>query len=97
MFNDYRKINERVSITIPATREKNITVDNSLFVEFVAAALADYFGGASAVQLSGWYRSESGEMIAEKSVEVYAYTDAETLAVAGFFASNRSKSEMSIL
>ena len=68
-------LNQMLKVYVPTTVNVNQqVVDNSLQVEHVAGLLSQLCGGATAQEVEGFYKSDSGELVKEKITIVYSYT-----------------------
>lgn len=67
------KLQEKIAIFVPATSNVNESIDNSKYVEMAQFTLSNLFGGATAIQTSGAYVSNVGELVTENTTMVYAY------------------------
>ena len=68
----------RIAIYIPSTYNVNIPIDNTEIVNNTAEMFSGLFGGSTATESTGYYISESKELISEKVTIVYSYTDKKT-------------------
>ena len=67
-------MNQKITLYVPATIG-NESVDNKEQVEHVAELLSKMFGGATALPVNGyWVDTDTGELIKENTVQVYAFT-----------------------
>lgn len=65
-----------VAIYVPGTNGDAIA-DNTETVERVASLFSDYYGGASAAPVNGYYNMSDGSLAREKSTRVYSYCTPE--------------------
>lgn len=80
MFSKYScNLKNRVAIYIPSTVNVNQAIENSCYVNIIAEKLSDIFGGATAIEASGFWISDKIGLVAEKITIVYAFCDYETL------------------
>jgi len=68
-----------VVVYVPSTYNVDKKIDNKKQVESVASLLADYFGGSTSEKCKGYYKANSGKMISEDIIKVYAFCDTESL------------------
>jgi hypothetical protein len=67
-------MNQKITVYVPATIGNQI-VDNTDQVNHVADALCEMFGGATAVPVKGYWKDlETGELVEENTIQVYAFT-----------------------
>ena len=67
-------MNQKITLYVPATIG-NEHIDNTKHVEHVADVLSQLFGGATALPVNGyWKDTETGELVKENTVQVYAFT-----------------------
>ena len=68
-------MNQKITLYVPATIGTE-EIDNTFHVEHVADILSQLYGGATAVPVSGfWKDTETGELVREKTVQVFAFTN----------------------
>jgi len=67
-------MNQKITVYVPSTIGSEV-VDNSSQVAHVADVLCEMFGGATALPVKGYWKDmETGEMVEENTVQVYAFT-----------------------
>ena len=67
-------MNQKITFYVPATVGDKI-VDNSQQVSHVADELCKMFGGATSIPVKGYWKDlESGEIVEENTVQVFAFT-----------------------
>ena len=72
------KLSSKVTVIVPATKNINEEIDNTSYVDDVAALLSECFGGATASAAIGYWTSPTAGLVKEKSTPVFAYcTDAQ--------------------
>ncbi len=72
-------LNHKISIYVPGTKDVNKETDNGEQVKKIIGVLSDMFGGATAGEHLGGWRSNSGEIVTEKITIVYAFCNEESL------------------
>lgn len=72
-------LNHKISIYVPGTKDVNKETDNGEHVKKIIGVLSDMFGGATAGEHLGGWRSNSGEIVTEKITIVYAFCNEESL------------------
>lgn len=73
------KLSSKVTFIVPATTDINKEIDNTPFVDRVATLLSECFGGATATQTLGYWKSPTAGLVKEKSTTVYAYCSEKDL------------------
>lgn len=73
------KLSSKVTFIVPATTDINKEIDNTPFVDRVATLLSECFGGATATQTLGYWKSPTMGLVKEKSTTVYAYCSEKDL------------------
>ena len=69
------KLNQMLKVYVPTTVNVNQqVVDIAEQVQHVAGILSQLCGGATAQEVEGFYKSDSGELVKEKITIVYSYT-----------------------
>lgn len=80
MFSEYScNLKNRIAIYVPSTINVNKEIDTSFYVNTIAEKFSDFFGGATAIQASGFWISEKIGLVAEKVTIVYAFSDTTIL------------------
>ena len=67
------KLSSKVTLIVPATINITEEIANTPYVEEVAALFSECFGGATAAQTLGYWKSPTMGLVKEKSTTVYAY------------------------
>lgn len=67
------KLSGKVTIYIPSTKDINIEIDNSIYVDQTASLLSECFGGATSTPALGYWMSPTVGLVKEKSTMVFAY------------------------
>ena len=67
------KLSSKVTVIVPATININEEIDNTPYVDRTASLLSDCFGGATASQTLGYWKSPTAGLVKEKSTTVFAY------------------------
>lgn len=67
------KLSSKVTVYVPSTKNINIEVDTSEWVEAVATLLSNCFGGATSTEALGYWTSPQAGLVKEKSTMVFAY------------------------
>lgn len=67
-------LNKKITFYVPSTMNGTESIDNSLQVEHVADMLCQLCGGATSIPVNGYYKMETGEIVKENTVQVFAYT-----------------------
>ena len=67
------KLSSKVTVIVPATKNINEEIDNTPYVDRVAALLSNLFGGATATNTLGYWVSNTAGLVKEKSTTVFAY------------------------
>lgn len=67
------KLSSKVTVIVPATININEEIDNTPYVDRTASLLSDCFGGATASQTLGYWKSPTVGLVKEKSTTVFAY------------------------
>lgn len=68
-------LSHKVVAYIPATINVDREIDNAQYVERMAAIMSDAFGGATASDVNGYWKSENGKLVKEKTTMVFAFAD----------------------
>ena len=66
-------LNHRVAAYIPATIDVNVEIDNTAYVDHMAAIMSECFGGATSSPANGYWMSNSVGLVKEKTTIVFAY------------------------
>ena len=66
-------LNHRVAAYIPATIDVNTEIDNTPYVDHMAAIMSECFGGATSSPANGYWMSNSVGLVKEKTTIVFAY------------------------
>lgn len=72
-LNKMMKMQEKIAIFVPATNNVNEAIDNTRYVDHAIFILSDLFGGATAIQTTGGYVSDDGNLVKENTTMVYAF------------------------
>jgi hypothetical protein len=75
----FMKLASKVTVYVPATMDVNKETDNTEQVEQTAKVLSECFGGATVTPAVGYYVSNTGELVTEKTTVVFAYADTDAL------------------
>ena len=67
------KLSGKVTVYIPGTKDINIEIDNSIYVDQAASLLSECFGGATSTPALGYWMSPNVGLVKEKSTMVFAY------------------------
>lgn len=67
------KLSSRITLYIPATKNVDQEIDNAEYVDQAASLLADLFGGSTSTPALGYWLSQSGGLVREKTTLVFAY------------------------
>ena len=67
------KLSSKVTVYVPSTKDINIQVDTSEWVEATATLLSNCFGGATSCESLGYWTSPTQGLVKEKTVQVFAY------------------------
>ena len=67
------KLSGKVTIYVPSTKDINIEIDNSIYIDQAASLLSECFGGATSTPALGYWMSPSAGLVKEKSTMVFAY------------------------
>lgn len=73
------KLSSKVTVIVPATKNINEEIDNTPYVDRVAALLSNLFGGATATNTLGYWVSPTAGLVKEKSTTVFAYCNQSDL------------------
>ena len=73
----YIPLKSKITIYVPATINVDEAIDNAPQVERVARTLSECFGGATSTPAQGFWLSESGSLVCEKTTMVFAYCSTE--------------------
>lgn len=68
-----RGLDNKISVYIPGTVNRDAAADNTEYVKTAAAGLSRLFGGATATAARGSWIDDDGNMITENITIVYAY------------------------
>lgn len=79
ILENYFKLSSKVTVYVPSTTDVNKEIDNTLYVNSVAANLSTWFGGATSANVSGFWMSDTHGLVQEKTTTVYAYCDENAL------------------
>lgn len=66
-------LKHKAAIYVPSTSDRNKLIDNEMEVRSIMSYLTDAFGGATAINGRGAYKSEAGVLIMEPVTICYAY------------------------
>lgn len=66
-------LKSKITVYVPATVNVDTSIDNTPYVERVARTLSNAFGGATATPAAGYWVSNDGALVAEKTTMVFAY------------------------
>ena len=72
-------LSNQIKIYVPSTINADQTIDNTQYVNHVAIKWSEYFGGATAERVTGFYLSNVSGLIIENTVIVYAFCDDNSL------------------
>lgn len=78
-FEDLTPLTAKVTVYVPATVGVDTAADNTVYVDFVAATLSTWFGGATITPGAGCWMSEVAGLVKEETTVVYAYADPAAL------------------
>lgn len=67
------KLSSKVTVIVPSTVNINEEIDNAPYVDRVATLMSECFGGATASQTLGYWKSPTAGLVKEKSTTVFAY------------------------
>lgn len=67
------KLSSKVAVIVPATFNINEEIDNTPYTDQVATLMSECFGGATATQTLGYWKSPTAGLVKEKSTTVFAY------------------------
>ena len=70
-------LKSKITVYVPSTMDVDKEIDNTAYVDKVARLLSESFGGATASPCNGYWVSDSGALVKEKTVAVYAYCTTE--------------------
>lgn len=73
------KLGSKVTVYVPATKEVDKKIDNTKYVNKVASALSNLFGGATSTPARGYWVSDSGNLVKENTTLVFAYCNTQGL------------------
>lgn len=73
------KLSSKVTLIVPATVNITEEIDNTKQVEEVASLFSECFGGATASQTLGYWKSPTAGLVKEKSTTVFAYCSEKDL------------------
>lgn len=73
------KLAAKVTVYVPATVDINTEADNTKQVDKTAEILSQCFGGATVTPARGYYVTDAGELVTEKTTVVFAYADTAAL------------------
>ena len=73
------KLSSKVTLIVPSTVDVNKEVDNTPQIELVASSFSEWFGGATASDTLGFWKSPSYGLVREKSTTVFAYCSQDDL------------------
>lgn len=68
-------LNHKVTIYVPATKDINIPIDNTPYVERFAALFSDLFGGATSSPAIGYWSSPEAGLVKENTTIVFAFAE----------------------
>ena len=72
------KLSSKITVYVPSTKDINIQVDTSEWVDAAATLFSNCFGGATSTETLGYWTSPQVGLVKEKSTMVFAYcTDAD--------------------
>lgn len=75
IFSGLVSLSHRVTVYVPGTNGVNAAADNSSHVQRVAVALSDWFGGATASPVLGYWLSPSAGLVSEHTTMIFAFCD----------------------
>ena len=67
------KLSSKVTVYVPSTKDINVSVDTSNWVDACATLLSNCFGGATSTEALGYWTSPTAGLVKEKSIMVFAY------------------------
>ena len=67
------KLSGKVTVYSPSTKDINVQIDNTAYVEKAAELLSNCFGGATSTPALGYWMSPTVGLVKEKSTMVFAY------------------------
>lgn len=72
------KLSSKVIVYVPSTKDINVEVDTSEWVDATATLLSTCFGGATSCEALGYWTSPTQGLVKEKTTQVFAYcTDSD--------------------
>lgn len=66
-------LNAKVAIYVPSTTDVNVQIDNKKFVNKVMTKFSEWFGGCTSTPAVGGWVSNSGSLVVENVIIVYAF------------------------
>lgn len=67
------KLSSKITVYVPSTKDINITIDNSAYVDACATLLSNCFGGATSCKALGYWVSNTQGLVKEHTTQVFAY------------------------
>lgn len=67
------KLSSKVTVYVPSTKDINIEVDTSEWVNKTATLLSNCFGGATSCETLGYWTSPQKGLVRERTTQVFAY------------------------
>lgn len=67
------KLSSKITVYVPSTKDINIVVDTTKYVDDAATLLSECFGGATSCETLGYWTSPTAGLVKEKTVMVFAY------------------------
>ncbi len=73
------KLSSKITVYVPSTIDINKEIDNSIYVEKIAALLSECFGGSTSSLALGYWKSPTTGLVKEKTTIVFAYCNESDL------------------
>lgn len=67
------KLSSKITVYVPSTKDINVSIDTSEWVDATATLLSNCFGGATSTEALGYWTSPTMGLVKEKSIMVFAY------------------------
>ena len=78
-LNNLFKLSSKVTVYVPATININEQIDNTKYVDKIAALLSECFGGSTSSQALGYWTSPLQGLVKENTTIVFAYCNEKDL------------------
>lgn len=67
------KLSSKITVYVPSTKDINVQIDNTKYVNEVATMLSNFFCGATSCETLGYWTSPTMGLVKERTTQVFAY------------------------